>query len=284
MMKTKLAFFLLGLFVVSCTSSRPVVRTTTKPKVTTKKQPVTQTKPVNTKPNTTTNPKTDTQVSLEATSNVKTYAEEIQFYVDNFKEIAKNNMKTHGIPASITLAQGILESGAGKGKLAQSANNHFGIKCHTGWTGESVKHDDDAAQECFRKYQHPSESYRDHSLFLTTRTRYSNLFKLDKGDYEAWAKGLKAAGYATDVKYPDKLIGLIERFELYKYDNEVLNRDFKPAKKEVNLAQGGDYYTIQQGDTLYSLSKRFNLTVDDLKKLNNMSDNTISIGQQIKIK
>lgn len=285
-MKTKLALFLLGLFVVSCTSSRPVVRTTTKPKVTTKKQPtvVTQTKSVTTKPNSTTNPKTDTQVSLEATSNVKTYAEEIQFYVDNFKEIAKNNMKTHGIPASITLAQGILESGAGKGKLAQSANNHFGIKCHTGWTGESVKHDDDAAQECFRKYNHPSESYRDHSLFLTSRPRYANLFKLDRGDYEAWAKGLKAAGYATDVKYPDKLIGLIERFELYKYDNEVLNRDFKPVKKEVNLAQGVDYYTIQQGDTLYSLSKRFNLTVDDLKKLNNMSDNTISIGQQIKIK
>ena len=284
-MKTKLALFLLALLVVSCTSSRPVVRTTTKPKVTTKKQPVVaQTKPVNTKPNTTTNPKTDTQVSLEATSNVKTYAEEIQFYVDNFKEIAKNNMKTHGIPASITLAQGILESGAGKGKLAQSANNHFGIKCHTGWTGESVKQDDDAAQECFRKYQHPSESYRDHSLFLTTRTRYSNLFKLDKGDYEAWAKGLKAAGYATDVKYPDKLIGLIERFELYKYDNEVLSRDFKPVKKEVIVAQGGDYYTIQQGDTLYSLSKIFNLTVDDLKKLNNMSDNAISIGQQIKIK
>ena len=285
MMKTKLALFLLGLFVVSCTSSRPVVRTTTKPKVTTKKQPVvTQTKPVNTKPNTTTNPKTDTQVSLEATSNVKTYAEEIQFYVDNFKEIAKNNMKTHGIPASITLAQGILESGAGKGKLAQSANNHFGIKCHTGWTGESVKHDDDAAQECFRKYQHPSESYRDHSLFLTSKPRYSSLFKLDKGDYESWAKELKSAGYATDVKYPDKLIGLIERFELYKYDNEVLSRDFKPSKKEVILAQGGDYYTIQQGDTLYSLSKKFNLKVDDLKKLNNMSDNAISIGQQIKIK
>jgi flagellum-specific peptidoglycan hydrolase FlgJ len=283
-MKTKLALFLLALFVVSCSSSRPVVRTTTKPKLTTKKQPVTQKKPVNTKPNTTISPKTDNQVSLEATSNVKTYAEEIQFYVDNFKEIAKNNMKTHGIPASITLAQGILESGAGKGKLAQSANNHFGIKCHTGWTGESVKHDDDATQECFRKYEHPSESYRDHSLFLTSRPRYSNLFKLDKGDYESWAKGLKSAGYATDVKYPDKLIGLIERFELYKYDNEVLSRDFKPVKKDPNFAQGGDYYTIQQGDTLYSLSKQFNLTVDDLKKLNNMSDNTISIGQQIKIK
>lgn len=293
MMKTKIALFLLALLVVGCTSSRPVVRTTTKPKVTTKKQPVTQTKSgtktttnpvVTTSSKSETKPKSDSEVSLVATSNVKTYAEEIQIYVDNFKEIAQNNMKVHGIPASITLAQGILESGAGKGKLAQSANNHFGIKCHTGWTGESVKHDDDAAQECFRKYEHPSESYRDHSLFLTSRTRYSNLFKLDKGDYESWAKGLKAAGYATDVKYPDKLIGLIERFELYKYDNEVLSRDFKPSKKEMILAQGGNYYTIQQGDTLYSLSKKFNLTVDDLKKLNNMSDNAISIGQQIKIK
>ena len=296
-MKTKLALFLLAVLVVSCTSSRPVVRTTTKPKVTTKKQPVTQTKTTTkttTKPvvvtsptkseTTESKPKTDSEVSLVATSNVKTYAEEIQIYVDNFKEIAQNNMRAHGIPASITLAQGILESGAGKGKLALSANNHFGIKCHKEWAGESVKHDDDAAQECFRKYEHPSESYRDHSLFLTSRPRYSNLFKLDKGDYESWAKELKSAGYATDVKYPDKLIGLIERFELYKYDNEVLSRDFKPSKKEVILAQGGDYYTIQQGDTLYSLSKKFNLKVDDLKKLNNMSDNAISIGQQIKIK
>jgi len=292
-MKIKFALFILALFVVSCTSTKPVVRTTTKPKVTTKSKPVTQTKkttkPVvatsSTKSETTeSKSKTDSEVSLVATSNVKTYAEEIQIYVDNFKEIAQNNMRAHGIPASITLAQGILESGAGKGKLALSANNHFGIKCHTGWKGESVKHDDDAAQECFRKYEHPSESYRDHSLFLTSRPRYSNLFKLDKGDYESWAKGLKSAGYATDVKYPDKLIGLIERFELYKYDNEVLSRDFIPAKKEMILAQGGDYYTIQQGDTLYSLSKRFNLSVDHLKKLNNMSDNTISIGQQIKIK
>lgn len=292
-MKIKFALFILALFVVSCTSTKPVVRTTTKPKVTTKSKPVTQTKKT-TKPVVTTSStksestesksKTDSEVSLVATSNIKTYAEEIQIYVDNFKEIAQNNMRAHGIPASITLAQGILESGAGKGKLALSANNHFGIKCHTGWKGESVKHDDDAAQECFRKYEHPSESYRDHSLFLTSRPRYSNLFKLDKGDYESWAKGLKSAGYATDIKYPDKLIGLIERFELYKYDNEVLSRDFKPAKKEMILAQGGDYYTIQQGDTLYSLSRKFNLSVDHIKKLNNMSDNAISIGQQIKIK
>lgn len=283
----KIALLLTIILMASCNSTRPVVRTTSKskPKTTTTKKPVVQ----NTPKTTTNAPKTNSsndgkEVQLEATSNVRTYEEEIKLYISNFQEIAKNNMKEHGIPASITLAQGILESGAGKGKLAQSANNHFGIKCHTGWTGESVKHDDDAAQECFRKYNHPSESYRDHSYFLTSRSRYSNLFKLDKGDYESWAKGLKDAGYATDKKYPDKLIGLIERFELYKYDNEVLSRDFKPVKKEVIVAQGGDYYTIQQGDTLYSLSKRYNLSVDDLKKLNNMSDNAISIGQQIKIK
>uniref|UniRef100_UPI00404891A0 glucosaminidase domain-containing protein n=1 Tax=Flavobacterium sp. TaxID=239 RepID=UPI00404891A0 len=193
-------------------------------------------------------------------------------------------MRSLGIPASITLAQGILESGVGKGKLAQTANNHFGIKCHTGWTGETIHHDDDAAQECFRKYKHPSESFRDHSLFLTTRTRYSKLFKLDKGDYKSWAKGLKGAGYATDVKYPDKLIGLIERYELYKYDNEVLSRDYNPKNEQVIVSDSNEYYTIQQGDTLYSLSKRFNLSVNDLKKLNNLSDNTISIGQKLKIK
>jgi LysM repeat protein len=193
-------------------------------------------------------------------------------------------MKTHGIPASIILAQGILESGAGKGKLAQSANNHFGIKCHKGWTGDSVKHDDDAEQECFRKYAQPSESYKDHSLFLTSRSRYATLFTLDKGDYESWARGLKAAGYATDVKYPDKLIGLIERFELYKYDNEVLDRNYVPVKKDPELEISEGYYTIQQGDTLYSLSKKFNQTVEDLKKMNNLIDNTISIGQKIKIK
>ena len=283
MMKTKLAFFILALFVISCKTSKPVVRTTSKTKVSVNKKTVSQSKTVSIHTNSK-DSKDNSQETLEATSNVRTYAEEVKSYIDNFKEIAKNNMKIHGIPASITLAQGILESGAGKGTLAQNANNHFGIKCHSGWTGETIHHDDDAAQECFRKYNHPSESYRDHSLFLTSRTRYANLFKLDKGDYESWARGLKAAGYATDVKYPDKLIGLIERFELYKYDNQVLSRDFKPTKKEVVAAQGGDYYTVQQGDTLYALSKKFNLTVDDLKKLNNMSDTTISIGQQIKIK
>lgn len=282
----KIALLLIVVMVASCNSTRPVVRTTSKskPKTTTTKKPVAQN--ASTK---STTPKASgenkgNEVQLEATSNIRTYDDEIKLYISNFQEIAKNNMKSHGIPASITLAQGILESGAGKGKLAQAANNHFGIKCHTGWTGESVKHDDDAAQECFRKYNHPSESYRDHSLFLTSRSRYANLFKLDKGDYEAWAKGLKDAGYATDRKYPDKLIGLIERFELYKYDNEVLSREYVPVKKDSLVENSEGLYTIQQGDTLYSLSKKFNLSVEDLKKLNDLSDNAINIGQKIKIK
>ena len=286
-MINKIGLILMMLLVLSCTSSKSIIRTTsnTKTSTTKNKKSVSKSESVTSKTQTTSDKSTNgAEIQLEATSNVRTYEEEIKLYVANFNEIAKNNMKTHGIPASIILAQGILESGAGKGKLAQSANNHFGIKCHKGWTGDSVKHDDDAEQECFRKYSQPSESYKDHSIFLTTRTRYANLFKLDKGDYQSWARGLKAAGYATDVKYPDKLIGLIERFELYKYDNEVLSRNYIPAKKDPELEILEGYYTIQQGDTLYSLSKKFNQSVEDLKKMNNLVDNTISIGQKIKIK
>lgn len=282
----KIVLLLVVTFAMSCNSTKSVTKTTSKSKTTAIKKkptPVASTpKPI--APQTTTPTNTRTEVQLEATSNVRTYDDEIRFYIADFSEIAKSNMKTHGIPASITLAQGILESGAGKGKLAQSANNHFGIKCHTGWNGESVKHDDDAAQECFRKYTHASESYRDHSLFLTSRSRYASLFKLDKGDYESWAKGLKAAGYATDIKYPAKLIGIIERFDLYKYDNEVLSRNFALVKKDpvVELAEGN--YTVQQGDTLYSLARKFNRSVADLKRINNLSDNALSIGQKIRTK
>jgi flagellum-specific peptidoglycan hydrolase FlgJ len=283
----KISLVFLVFLILSCTSSRSVVRTTSKTKTTSAKKKVVSTKDTKqSKAQIDSNQKSKNgdEIELQATSNVKTYEEEIKLYVASFHEIAKNSMKTHGIPASIILAQGILESGAGKGKLAQSANNHFGIKCHKGWTGDSVKHDDDAEQECFRKYAQPSESYKDHSLFLTSRSRYATLFKLDKGDYQSWARGLKSAGYATDVKYPDKLIGLIERFELYKYDNEVLNRNYVPEKKDPELEISEGYYTIQQGDTLYSLSKKFNQTVEDLKKMNNLVDNTISLGQKIKIK
>ena len=286
-MVKKIGLFFVVLLAMSCTSTKSVVRTTSNKKATsTKKKEATNAKAVVVqKPNhSAQDKKNGTEIDLVATSNIRTYEEEIKLYITNFNEIAKQNMKLHGVPASITLAQGILESGAGKGKLALSANNHFGIKCHKGWTGDSVKHDDDAEQECFRKYEQPQESYKDHSLFLTSRPRYASLFKLDKGDYQSWAKGLKAAGYATDVKYPDKLIGLIERFELYKLDNEVLQRNYIPVKKDplVEISEG--YYTIQQGDTLYSLSKKFNQSVEELQKMNNLSNATISIGQKIKIK
>jgi flagellum-specific peptidoglycan hydrolase FlgJ len=286
-MVKKIGLLFVVLLVMSCTSTKSVVRTTSNKKTTsTKKKEATTAKAEVVQPpkHSAQDKKNGTEIDLVATSNVRTYEEEIKLYITNFNEIAKQNMKLHGVPASITLAQGILESGAGKGKLALSANNHFGIKCHKGWTGDSVKHDDDAEQECFRKYEQPQESYKDHSLFLTSRPRYASLFKLDKGDYQSWAKGLKAAGYATDVKYPDKLIGLIERFELYKFDNEVLQRNYIPVKKDplVEISEG--YYTIQQGDTLYSLSKKFNQSVEELQKMNNLSNATISIGQKIKIK
>lgn len=136
-------------------------------------------------------------------------------------------MKEFKIPASITLAQGILESGSGNSNLAKNANNHFGIKCHKGWTGKTFIMDDDEKNECFRKYKDPADSYRDHSEFLTQRGRYSFLFEYETTDYKSWAKGLKKAGYATNPKYPQLLIGLIEKYELYQYD-----RGGKPKKKK----------------------------------------------------
>jgi LysM repeat protein len=139
-------------------------------------------------------------------------------YIERFKYIAIQEMKDYGIPASITLAQGILESNAGRSDLAVKANNHFGIKCHKEWTGPSFYQDDDQPNECFRKYNDPVDSYRDHSLFLTTRDRYKPLFTLRPDDYTSWAEGLKTAGYATNPKYPELLIRTIERFSLHQYD------------------------------------------------------------------
>lgn len=236
---------------------------------------------------------------LESTSRTVVYAELVKQYVLDFKDIAKDNMRRHGIPASIILAQGILESGAGRGTLCVSANNHFGIKCHNDWNGDKVYHDDDSEQECFRKYERAAESYNDHALFLTTRGRYAQLFKLDKDDYAAWARGLKAAGYATDPKYPEKLIGLIERYELARYDAEVLGQPYtpvvkspapatrasdlpKPVQEPVTLAAGS--HMVQQGDTLYSISRKYNTTVDELMRINGLSGNAISIGQVLKVK
>lgn len=204
-----------------------------------------------------------------------------EIYIANYSAIAQKNMREHKIPASITLAQGILESGSGRGRLAVEANNHFGIKCH-GWNGGKIYHDDDATQECFRKYKHAAQSFEDHSAFLTSRGRYAKLFELDVDDYQAWAKGLRAAGYATDRKYPDKLISLIERFQLYKFDQEVLGGpSSKPRKSDIasNLT-----HKVIPGDTMYSLSKRYNLSVNELRKLNGMINNNLQVGQVLIIK
>ncbi|WP_369992752.1 glucosaminidase domain-containing protein [Winogradskyella sp.] len=200
-------------------------------------------------------------------------------YIATYAEIAKTEMRKSKIPASITLAQGILESGSGRGRLAVEANNHFGIKCH-GWTGAKIYHDDDRSQECFRKYRHASSSYEDHSEFLTGRKRYADLFKLKQDDYKGWAKGLKAAGYATDRKYPQKLISLIERYELYKYDEEVLGKN---DLEIVRVNGGTTVHIVNKGDTLYSLSKRYNTTVDAIKSLNRLNSNDLAIGQELKI-
>ncbi|CCG54110.1 Putative muramidase [Flavobacterium indicum GPTSA100-9 = DSM 17447] len=275
----KIVFFFFTILVISCGSSK--VRTSKTVSKTTypSKNTTTTSKPTTSKPKNT----NATGEILVATSKVKATTEDVKKYIEDFKETAKSNMKQYGIPASIIMAQGILESGAGFGRLCKEANNHFGIKCHTGWTGETVTHDDDALQECFRKYKDPAESYRDHALFLTSRKRYESLFKLDKGDYQAWANGLKQAGYATDTLYPSKLVGIIERYELYKLDNEVLGRNFIPTPKQEIVLNEGEY-VIQKGDTLYSLSKKFNLSVEELKQLNNISDTAIAVGQKIKTK
>jgi flagellum-specific peptidoglycan hydrolase FlgJ len=233
--------------------------------------------------------------TLEATSRVKVTTDMVVAYINQFKEIAKKSMINLGVPASITLAQGILESGAGTGALSVQANNHFGIKCHKEWNGSSVKYDDDAKDECFRKYKHAEESYRDHSIFLTSRPWYASLFLLPKEDYKSWARGLKKAGYATDVKYPEKLIGIIEKFQLQQYDAEVLGityifkekNESKPTADDVIVVDATvdtEYYTVLKGDTLYSISKKFNINIEELKQKNNLSEKGLSLGQSIKVK
>lgn len=200
-------------------------------------------------------------------------------YIKQYRDISKKEMRDYKIPASITLAQGILESSSGKSGLTKKSNNHFGIKCHKGWTGKKTYHDDDEKGECFRVYKDPYTSFKDHSEFLTSRGRYSSLFELDPGDYVGWAKGLSAAGYATDRRYPAKLIALIEKYELHQYDMEVLGKNYKKTKRTKSVS-----YIVRKGDTLYSISKKHGLSVDKLKKINGLRSNTINVGQSLLIK
>jgi flagellum-specific peptidoglycan hydrolase FlgJ len=222
-----------------------------------------------------------------------------QSYIERFKAIAIKEMNANGIPASITLAQGLFESGNGNGDLAKIANNHFGIKCTSDWKGKSYYKDDDKVDDCFRVYNNPEDSYKDHSDFLK-RKRYAALFELDKNDYEGWAYGLKQAGYATNPNYPQLLINVIKKYRLDQYDRpegEIqkikredrvlaeINKNIGVAVKDslVQTTPSNKLYTIKQGDTLYNVSKRFGLTIDELKALNHMADNNIKLGQQLVI-
>lgn len=233
-------------------------------------------------------------------------------YIELYRDIAIEEMNAFGIPASITLAQGILESGSGNSRLATKAKNHFGIKCHKGWKGKTFHMDDDSENECFRKYNDPNESYKDHSEFLSTRDRYAFLFDLDITDYKGWAKGLKKAGYATNPKYPQLLIKIIEDHELYKFDklyNKDLAHRYKPKVEDKNIANnnvnledfepinigaanrkiysnnGVKFIYAKQGDTYFKIAQDFDIYTYQIRTYNDMKKkDVIKEGQIIYLK
>jgi LysM repeat protein len=213
-------------------------------------------------------------------SQTMTWNQRYQNYFDKYKDVAVEQMLKYRIPASITLAQGVLESGAGNSELATRANNHFGIKCN-GWTGRKSYHDDDASNECFRAYDNVYESYRDHSVFLTTSKRYSSLFQLQLTDYKGWARGLKACGYATSPTYASKLIEIIELYKLHQYDKA---KDFD--KFQAQQVKSGDsrqiyvfnknyYLKARRGDTFRSLAKEVDISYRKLAKYNERNKNDV---------
>ena len=196
-------------------------------------------------------------------------------YLLKYSAIAVEQMEKYGIPASITLAQGLLESGAGKSKLATEANNHFGIKADSRWSGETCSSFDNGNWHKFRVYKNAEKSYEDHSLFLTGNQRYSALFKLKRADYKGWAKGLKDAYYAEDREYDKKLISIIERYELYKYDSNSKSankrKDTKTNERREILKSNGLLYVIaRDGDTFKSLSKELGVSKRKIRKYNDL--------------
>ena len=203
-----------------------------------------------------------------------------QEYIDQYKDLAIEEMLRYNIPASITLAQGIFESGAGRSELSVKGNNHFGIKCH-GWAGRSVYHDDDARNECFRAYDNVLQSYEDHSKFLRYNVRYNSLFTLQRTDYRGWAQGLKACGYATNPRYADKLIELIELYKLYELDKATSYDKFmakrggydRPVSQGMSLhpikIYNKNYYIIARaGDTFKGIGEEIDISYRKIAKYN----------------
>lgn len=196
-------------------------------------------------------------------------------YIKEYNNLAVQHQKKYKIPASITLAQGLLESGAGMSTLAKKSNNHFGIKCHNDWRGERAYHDDDLRGECFRKYKRVAESYEDHSRFLAERSRYAPLFQLKVTDYKGWARGLQKCGYATDRGYANKLIKLIEDYELYKYDtakgNKQTNKPQNPpvvTRRTVYKTHGLIYVYAGPNDRFDDIARDLGFKAKDLRKYN----------------
>lgn len=203
-----------------------------------------------------------------------------QTYIDQYKDLAIEEMLKYHIPASITLAQGLFESGAGRSKLSTLGNNHFGIKCH-GWTGRSMSKDDDAADECFRVYENAKESFEDHSKFLAKNSRYARLFQLEQTDYRGWAHGLKACGYATNPSYAKKLIDIIELYKLWQYD-KARNYDKFMAERSgndrpvstkaglhlIHMFNKNYYIVAREGDTFKSIAKETGISYRKLASYN----------------
>jgi len=218
-------------------------------------------------------------------------------YIDKYKDLAINEMERSGIPASISLAQGLLESNNGNSTLARRGNNHFGIKCH-GWEGKRIIHDDDEKNECFRKYRSVEESYADHTDFIMNTPRYSFLFELEQTDYKAWAMGLKKAGYATAPKYADLLIRIIEENDLHQYDTGIRRRrdrdnetgqlladvdnnfEIEVGQRKILVRNRINYIIVKEGDTYQSLNKELDLMPFELAKYNEIPrDSKLESGQ-----
>lgn len=212
-----------------------------------------------------------------------------QEYRLKFEQIALNHQSHYKIPASITLAQGILESNSGNSVLAKKANNHFGIKCHTNWTGEKIYMDDDAANECFRSYSSAEESYKDHSEFLKNGKRYQFLFSYSVDDYKNWAYGLKKAGYATNPEYAELLIKIIEELNLNKLNENsstILSSNFPKLSNELSIQTHSNdvkFVVVKQGDSFYQIARKAGLTLRQLHKYNEFDKKreTLKVGDII---
>lgn len=220
-----------------------------------------------------------------------------QLYINQYKDLAIREMLQYRIPASITLAQAVFESGAGRSRLARLGNNHFGIKCH-GWTGRTIAEDDDALGECFRAYDHPLQSFEDHSKFLVNSSRYRRLFSLSMQDYRGWAHGLKACGYATNPRYAYKLIELIELYKLYVYDsarsydhamveysgNQTVVNQAKPLHP-IAIFNKNYYIRARRGDTFKLIGEEIGVSYKKIAKYNERDkDDALTEGEIIFLK